>query len=58
MSSWQCFASAQASGDGRVDLPYHRKMAARELDEGIAVVGEYAPRRRIAVLDNVRVLAS
>jgi hypothetical protein len=36
--------------------PYHRELPARELDEGIAVVGEYALRRRTAVMGKMRVL--
>ena len=35
---------------------YYREVPARELDEGIAVTGEYALRRRTGVLGKVRVL--
>jgi len=41
---------------GWTGLPYHRELPARELDEGIAVVGEYALRRRTAVMGKMRVL--
>jgi hypothetical protein len=46
------------TGDGRVDLQYHRELSAREPDEEIAVVAEYALRGRIAVPGTVRVLTS
>jgi hypothetical protein len=39
-------------------IRYYREMPARELDEGIVVVEEYAVRRRTAVLGKVRVLTS
>ena len=42
--------------DGRIR--YYREIPARELDEGIVVVEEYAVRRRTAVLGKVRVLTS
>jgi hypothetical protein len=39
-------------------IRYCRERPARELDEGILVVEEYAVRRRTAVLGKVRVLTS
>lgn len=36
-------------------IQYYREMPARELDEGIPVVGEYALHRRTGVLGKVRV---
>jgi hypothetical protein len=36
-------------------IQYCREMPARELDEGIPVVGEYALHRRAGVLGKVRV---
>jgi hypothetical protein len=43
--------------DGCTGLPYHRELPALELDGEIAVVGEYALRRQIAVMGKARVLA-
>lgn len=43
--------------DGCTGLPYYRELPALELDEEIAVVGEYALRRQIAVMGRARVLA-
>ena len=45
--------------EGRVDLQPYREMPARELDEGIPVVEEYALHRRTKVVGKVaRVLTS
>jgi hypothetical protein len=49
---------SQPADDGRTGFQYYPEMPARELDEGIAVVREYALRRRTAVLGKVRVLTS
>ena len=42
--------------DGCRDLPYHRELPALGPDEEIAVVGEYALRRQIAVMSKAGVL--
>jgi hypothetical protein len=44
--------------DGCTGLPYHRELPALELDEEIAVVEEYALRRRTAVIGRARVLTA
>jgi hypothetical protein len=45
--------------EGRVDLQLYREMPARELDEGIPLVEEYALHRRTKVVGKVaRVLTS
>jgi len=44
--------------DGRMGSQPDREMPARELDEEIPVVGEYALRRRSEVMGKVRVLRS
>lgn len=45
----------QPSDDGCTRLLYYRELPALELDEGIAVVGEYALRRQTAVMGRARV---
>ena len=49
---------AGSAHDGRVGLQPYQEMPARELDEEIPVVGEYALRRRTEVVGKVRVLKS
>jgi len=44
--------------DGRVGLQPYREMPARELDEGIPVVEEYALHRRAGIAGKVRVLTT
>ena len=44
--------------DDRAGLEYYRELSARKLDEGIAVIGEYALRGRTAVKGTARVLIS
>jgi hypothetical protein len=56
--SWECRLRARVGRlvhEGRVGLQPYREMPARELDEGIAVVGEDALHRRTKV---ARVLTS
>jgi hypothetical protein len=43
---------------GREGLQPDQEIPARELDEGMAVVGEYALRRRIGAASRVRVLTT
>ena len=50
-------ARGRLAHDG-VGLQPYREMPARELDEEIPVVGEYALRRRTEVVGKVRVLMS
>ena len=57
-SSWQCRSHARLgrlAHEGRAGIQPYREMPARELDEGIPVVGEYALHRRTKV---ARVLTS
>jgi len=48
--------SISLTDDSCTGLPYHRKLPALELVGEIAVVGEYALRRQIAVMSKARVL--
>ena len=44
--------------DGRAGLHFYREIPARELDEGIAVIGEYALHRRSGAAGKVGVPTS
>jgi hypothetical protein len=55
--------AGRLADDGRMDLRFYREMPACALDEGMAVVGEYALHRRIGaadigLADKMRVLKS
>lgn len=61
MSSLQCCPRAcvgKFANDGRVAPQAYRELPARELDEGIPVVREYALYRRTEVVGKVCVLTS
>ena len=53
-----CPCVGRPAHDGRVGLQPYREMPARELDEGIPVVEEYALHRRAGIAGKVRVLTT
>ena len=57
MSSLQCSGRPQARMTAEL-AQYCREMPARELDEGIPVIGEYALHGRTGLPDKARVLTS